>query len=125
MADSHEIVKLILKKVPVAEGERVIAKLSGIEFEARWKAIQEMHCKCINMIEELQHLKELTDATKVIFWSEVRKLSEQGESSAARGFDLGVRDSDDALVLVEFKHDPVEDVPPIISAIRKFLEERD
>lgn len=99
----HKMFKNLMKKTRVKAGERVIAELSGTEFDARWKGIVELHCEAARKAKDLQELNEVISARGTLFWADLKKHTEQAESAEDRGKTLGVRhDDDDNLVLVEY-----------------------
>lgn len=99
----HKLFKNLMKKTRVKSGERVIADLVDTEFPARWAEIVELHCEAVKKAKDLQELNDVMEAKATLFWSDIKKHTEQAESSDARGKTLGVRhDADDNFVLVEY-----------------------
>lgn len=112
----HETIKSLLEKDSIKDGERVIAKLSGTEYEKSWGEVIELMCTVAKLKHDLEEVHAVAGAKRTLFWHAVKHASEFGESAAERGLALGVRYNDDGeLVLVEFKEEQEQrDIPEFL-----------
>lgn len=104
--------ELYLKNLqPAKRGEKVLACLPD-EFVQKSVELNQLVSDVKALHAKLMQKNQLAQAYSIIFWNEVKALSEMAESTEERGLSLGLRKKDDQVVLVEFKNKP--QLPPFL-----------